>query len=271
MKTIFKIVVVALASLPAIATANPRALPFTYTTDTLGAGQVEIEQFVDLSPRKALTAGSSTSGEWFLPSAFQTEIEIGLAERLELGLYMTFVPSVGEGYQAVGEFRGVANGVKQRLRYVFADLGEWPVDVGVYGEITENEKEIELEGKLLLQRRFGDVRIAANLSSEYELYFSHERTVVLNPSLGVTYEATAKLHLGVDAFLNGEYPLHPRPVARTFELGPEAYVGPAVMVNFGKLWWGVGAYLRVTDTGHTLQPGEPYGPLYVRTMLGYNL
>ena len=53
------------------ASANPRALPFTYTSDQNAAGDVEIEQFVDIAPRKALTATSSSgSGDWFLPSAF---------------------------------------------------------------------------------------------------------------------------------------------------------------------------------------------------------
>jgi hypothetical protein len=256
---------------PALASANPRALPFTYTTDTLVDGQVEIEQYVDLAPRKAAAADSQNA--WFLPSAFLTEIEVGLAERLELGLYLTFVPTPSaEQFQNVGQFPGMGNGLKQRLRYVFADLGEWPIDVGVYGELTENEREVEFEGKLLLQRRFGDLRIAANLSSEYEYYFaSHQREVVLDPSAGITYEASAKLHLGIDSWLRSEYPMHPKPMMRTFGLGPAAYVGPAVMYNFGKLWWAVGAYVRVTDFDHTLVAGEPYGPLYVRSMVGYNL
>ena len=97
---------------------------------------------------------------WILASQFQTEIEYGLTDRLELGLYLTlapmdpsvmFAPSMPEG-----------TGVKQRLRYRFADAGRWPVDVAVYGEVTENQREIELEGKVILQRRLGPFRIAAN-------------------------------------------------------------------------------------------------------------
>ncbi len=258
--------------LPAVAAANPRSLPFTYTTDTLDEGRVEIEQHVDVVAERALTQAHSTgTGEWFLPSAFATEIEIGLAERLELGLDLTFVPSPGQSYLGAGEVPGAGNGMKQRIRYIFADLGEWPVDVGVYGELTETERELAFEGKILLQRRLGDFRIAANLSTAYVRYWSHAREVVLDPSLGVTYEATAKLHVGIDSWLRGAYPIDPEPVTRTFGLGPAAYVGPAVMINFGKLWWAVGAYVRVTDTSHTLQPDEPYGPIYVRSMVGYNL
>jgi len=94
---------------------------------------------------------------------------------------------------------------------------------------------------------------------------------VLNPSLGATYEITPKLHVGIDSWLRGEYPRNPPPSKRTFGLGPQAYAGPAVMTNFGKLWWAVGAYVRVTEPSHHLQIGEPYGPFYVRSMIGYDL
>jgi hypothetical protein len=262
--------VVVLAALASRASANPRALPFTYTTDTLPKGGVEIEQYVDLVLLRAVSS-TSTAVEWYLPSAFQTEIEIGLADRLELGLYMTFVPDPGEQFASKALFPGTGNGLKQRLRYIFADPGTWPLDVGLYGELVENEREIEIEGKLLLQRRFDRVRVAANLSGEYEFYFTGQREIVLNPSLGVTYEVTPSFHLGVDSWLRGEYPQHPAPSSRTFGLGPQAYVGPAVMFNFGKLWWAVAGYVRVTELSHHLQIGEPYGPLYVRSMIGYDL
>ncbi|HEX4419331.1 MAG TPA: hypothetical protein VH165_15575 [Kofleriaceae bacterium] len=259
-----------LAATTATSHANPRPLPFTYTTDTLPAGGVEVEQYVDLEPLRAQNPISGDK-QWYLPSAFLTEIEIGIADRLELGLYMTIVPDPGEQLVNKALFPGEGSGLKQRLRYIFADPDELPVDVGVYGELTETEREVEFEGKLLLQKRFDRVRVAANISSEYELYFSEQREFVLNPSLGVTYEVSPKLHLGLDSWLRGEYPMNPKPASRTFGLGPETYVGPAVMTNFGKIWWAVGAYVRVSDFSHELQPGEPYGPIYFRSMIGYDL
>jgi hypothetical protein len=263
------VVLLCLAATAATSEANPRALPFTYTTDTLPEGKVEIEQYVDLVPLRAISPSSLP--QWYLPSAFQTEIEIGLTDRLELGLYMTFVPDAGEQFASKALFPGTGNGLKQRLRYIFADPGAWPIDAGVYGEVVENEREVELEAKVLLQKRFDRLRVAANVSGEYELYYSKQREIVLNPSLGVTYEITPSFHLGIDSWLRGEYPRNPKPAMRTFGLGPAAYVGPAVMTNFGRLWWAVGAYVRVTDFSHDLQPGEPYGPIYVRSMIGYDL
>src|ERR1700745_3946329 len=93
------------ATAGATAHANPRPLPFTYTTDTLGPGQVEIEQFVDLVALRAISPATA-SRQWYLPSAFQPEIEIGLADRLELGLYLTFVPDPGEQLASKALFPG---------------------------------------------------------------------------------------------------------------------------------------------------------------------
>lgn len=271
-------VLIALAGLavPAGAVhANPRALPFTYTSDTLAAGHAELEQTVDLVPLRGLSPANGEAS--YLASTFQTELEIGLTDRLELGLYLSLAPTpnpslIGEAAKLPG-----GTGLKQRLRYSLAPPGEWPIDVGLYGEIAETTFEIELEAKLLLQRRFGKLRVAANLWAEYELYFergqdgSHQRDLVLHPTLGATYEITPRLSVGVDSWVRGEYPTNPKPARRTFGLGPAAYVGPALMMSFGKVWWTVAAYGRVTDVNHDLAPGEPYGKLWARTMIGYDL
>ena len=262
---------VAIPILLAAATAhgNPRALPFTYTTDTLAPGHVELEQYADLVTMRGVT--SSSTKESYLASAFQTEIEIGLCDRLELGLYLTFVPTYGDRYGGQTVPAGSGTGLKQRLKYLFADPGAWPIDLGIYGELVERESEIELEAKVLVQKRLGKLRIAANLTGELELYFSKQRDLVIAPTLGATYEVTTRFHVGLEAFLRGEYPQHPKPPVRTFGLGPQAYLGPTVLYNFGKLWWSTGVYARITEASHDLQPGEPYGRLWIRSVIGYDL
>jgi hypothetical protein len=270
---------VVLAAMASTAHANPRALPFTYTTDTLAPGQVEFEQTVDLVPLRAVGVnGTNTS---YLASQFLTEFEIGIAERLELALYLTFVPTVNANViepqtQAI---MPEGNGAKQRIRYTLAPLGEWPVDVGVYGELSENEHEFEFEGKILLQRRIGKLRVDANLWAEYELYLARQadgsiqRDVVINPTLGATYEVTPKFSVGIDSWLRGEYPTNQymAPATRPFALGPEYYIGPALMMSFGKIWWTVAGYVRATDFDETPPVGSYFGRVWFRTMFGYNL
>lgn len=254
----------------ATAHANPRPLPLTYTTDTLAPGAAELELFTDLVPLRAISP-ATTMETSYLASAFTLELEVGLAPRLELGLYATLVPSLGDSLANAAQLPGAGTGLKQRLRYTFSDPGAWPVDVGIYGELTENERELEVESKVLIERRFDRVRVAANLSAEYELYFAGQREWVLNPSAGATYELSPRYHVGIDGFLRGEYPTSPRPAMRTFGLGPHVYAGPAVLLSFEKVWWSIGGYVRLTDAGHDLGPGEPYGRVWVRSAVGFDL
>jgi hypothetical protein len=260
--------IVALTFVTIDAEAHPRPLPFTYTSETLGEGELEIEQYADVVPVRALnaeTGGRATA----LLSQLQTEIEYGLRDRLELGLYFTFAPSPSDEFTNAPRLTE-GTGIKQRLRYQFAAPGEWPVDLGLYGEVVENDREVELEAKILLQRRIGRMRIAANIWGEYELYYAPHKDLVFNPTLGATYEITPSVHVGVESWSRTEWP-SPAPHPRPFDLGPHIYVGPTVLFQLGKLWWANGIYGRVTDPDHSNDVGEAFGPVWFRTIVGFEL
>ena len=72
--------------------ATPRPLPYTYIYETLPAGSAEVELYTDLVPLRVsdLLTGAPT---WTLGMQFQTEIEYGITDRLELGLYLDFAPT----------------------------------------------------------------------------------------------------------------------------------------------------------------------------------
>jgi hypothetical protein len=252
----------------AVASATPRPLPFTYTTETLGQGALEVEQYVDVTPAMALDDSGQPAG--YMGTQFQTEFEYGITDKLELGLYVVYVPTPSD-YVGVAEMTE-KTGAKERLRYVFANPGEWPIDVGVYGELVEGDTEAEFEAKILLQRRLGKLRIDANLWGEYEFDLSGPvREWVANPTLGATYEITPAVHLGAEGWMRVKFPNVDVPSPRPIELGPMAYVGPAVLFNFGKLWWSTGIYGRVTDIGRQMNPGEGFGPIWARMVLGFEL
>jgi len=251
------------------ARATPRPLPFTYTYDTLGEGETEIENYVDLTPVKAL---STQSGQpvWYTATQFQAEYEHGITDRLELGLYLAFQPSPGEGYANVATLTE-GTGFKERLKLRLADEGEWPIDVALYGELVEYTTEFEIEAKLILAKRFGKLRVAANAWAEREWYYSvGQQDWVLNPTVGVTYQVTPAFHAGLEYWMRVELP-DPAPNPRPFSVGPNQFVGPALMVNFGSFWWATGVYLRVNDIDRTAQPLDNYGPIWVRTVVGIEL
>src|SRR5689334_11812208 len=80
----------ALSARPAL--GNPRPLPFTYQHEQLGKGETEIEQFVDYTPTRAQAIPSGDLA-WYGSTSFTTEIEHGISDRLELGLYLTLAPA----------------------------------------------------------------------------------------------------------------------------------------------------------------------------------
>ncbi|HVT08492.1 MAG TPA: hypothetical protein VHO67_13615 [Polyangia bacterium] len=244
------------------ARANPRPLPFTYIYETLPHGDAEVELYTDLTPQRLLDANGQAG--WHLASQFQVEIEYGITDRLELGLYLTLQP-VDLDFPGAPDL-GEGNGVKQRLRYRFADSGVWPVDVAVYGELTENQREFEIEGKVILQRRVGPFRIAANLWAEREYTYRGEASWVLNPTAGVVFEKWFNVQPGIEYWMRGELE------DGKFTVGPAHYLGPTAIVQFGKIWWSTGAYLQVNHV-HAPTPvagveDTPFGPFWVRTIVG---
>jgi hypothetical protein len=261
-------IVAAILATSAVASANPRALPFTYPYETLAKGEAEIEQYADMTPVKALSA-STGAPAWLSLFRFQTEFEYGITDHLELGLYVQLSPDAGSGFAGAASL-GPGAALKQRLRYRFAEAGQWPIDVSVYGELVESRDEIEIEAKLNLQRRIGALRIMANLSAEHELYFDGKREWVLNPTLGATYQIAPWLHTGVESWMEVEFPT-PSPATRTFGLGPHVYLGPTVMFNWGKIWWSNGFYFRVTEVTRPADVGDAYGRVWARTVIGISL
>jgi hypothetical protein len=247
------------------ARANPRPLPFTYQSETLAKGAGEVEQFIDYMPTRVVS-GTTGAPIWYGSTQFQTEVEYGLTDRLELALYFTFVPDPGERYVQVPTLIQ-GNGMKQRLRWRLADPEAWPIDVALYGEVAENEREIELEAKIILQRRFGRLRLITNLWAEREFYYDGRREWVLNPTAGATIELGERVHIGVEGWMRAEF-LDGFSGPRPFNLGPHYYVGPAVLLNFGTVWWTTAAYWRADEPGRTTQVGDAYGPFWVRTVVG---
>jgi hypothetical protein len=254
-----------LFSAPALAT--PRPLPFTYTADTLGEGESEVEQYVDLTPVKATNA-TTGSPVWYTATQFQTEFEHGITDDLELGLYVAFQPQPGEAYTSTATLTE-GTGFKERLRWHALQYGDF--GLALYGELVEYETEFEIEAKVILEQRWGKFRLAGNAWVEREFYYAqNQQDWVLNPTIGGTYQITPAFHAGVEYWMRVEFP-DPAPHPRPFAIGPNQFVGPALMFNLGHLWWSTGIYARVNDVDRVAQPLDDYGPIWVRTVVGLEL
>jgi hypothetical protein len=244
------------------ARANPRPLPFTYIYETLPRGEAEVELYTDVTPLRAINPNGAPAS--YLASQFQTEIEFGLTDRLELGLYLTLAPT-NPGFMDTASMPE-GTGIKQRLRYRFAEAGQWPIDLAVYGEVTENEREIELEGKIILQRRAGPLRLVANAWAEREYYYTGAHEWVLNPTAGVVLEKWITVQPGIEYWMHAEHL-----DGGGWVVGPEHYIGPTCILQLGKIWWSNGVYLRANGIRTpVVGSGDPYGAFWARTIVGIN-
>jgi hypothetical protein len=271
MKTRAKLVLsgfLAASALPAVAFANPHPLPFSYPYQTLPKGKIEVEEIVDLTPMRVArerddgTRDAVTS----LRSRLQTELEIGVTDRLELALYFQFQQGATADTPAMR-----FDGLKQRLRYRFAEEGDLPVDLGLYLEFAEFHNEIEIEQKVLMSRRFGYLTAVCNLWVEQEYYFqTQEWKLIYNPTLGATYEFSPSFMLGLEYWARGRFDKDQAAaeVSSDIPSGTRHYLGPAVLLQSGEAWWSTGVYARLDHLGQTQQAEDPYGKVWIRTMVG---
>ena len=257
--------VIAIGTLVAsTATATPRVLPFTYPYETLPEGSAEIEQFVDATwvrIPKAIGATDTTFAPAFVHT---TEIEYGVTDRLEVASYLTWSQDASPTPAMTFE------GTQARARYRVGDEGELPIDVAFYLEGALFHDEYELEEKVILSKRFGNLHVMANLWVEQEFARGQAGAVlIVNPTFGVTYQLAPQLHLGAEYWARGE--LAPDAAAGSvaqFNEQLHHFVGPAVSFTFGKLWWTVAAYSRVDRLSRASQLGDAYGKVWLRTAVG---
>lgn len=273
MKYVPLLSVLVLAALAPSAAANPHANPFSYPYGTLPAGQLEVEQYLDLVPVRVERENpdGTLDGVYGLRSVLTTELEFGITDRLELGWYFQF----RQGASSTTPFLRF-DGVKQRLHYRFAEAGELPVDIGVYAELAEFHNELEFEEKLLLARRFDALYVVANLWVEQEWYFQTGDTkYIYNPTLGVSYELLPKVIVGAEYWARGRFDN-----ATTSATDPNNsdaptsahhYLGPTLLLQTANVFLSLGVYARLDHIGEPQAVNDPYGKLWVRSIVGVEL
>lgn len=256
-----KLLVLAALAAPTSALANPRNLPFSYNASTSARGELEVEQFVDIIPIRLeheLPDGSAEST--MIPRyELETELEYGLTDRLEYGLYFAFRQGATVDTPVI-RFQGI----KQRLRWRFS-RPEWPVQLAAYGEVATFHDEIEVEEKLILDYRAGRVRALANLWIEQEWYFVDDDTkYVYNPTAGATYELSPAFTVGAEYWVRGRFDA---------EMGDTAhhYAGPTFLAQRGDYWIAAGLYARLDALGRATAIDDPFGKVWVRLIAGIGL
>jgi hypothetical protein len=261
-------VVAAALTLSSRAHANPRPLPFTYPYETLPEGSAEIEQYVDATWVRTPSDPAATDTTFAPNYLLQTELEYGITDHLEMGAYVVFSQQPNAAADPTLTFEGV----KYRLRYRFAEEGEWPVDTAVYLEGAAFHDEYEIEGKVILGKRIGKLKLMANAWVEEEWERGKDAAFIINPTIGATYQLDPKLFLGIEYWARGQVsPPSGLDDVDAFNAKVHHFLGPAVSMMFGKVWLSVGVYARLDELSRSSMVGDQYGKIWVRSVLGLDL
>jgi hypothetical protein len=182
--------------------AQDRLFTYTYQSSVLNKGQRELESW------NTLRTGRD---DYYARFDNRTEFEIGLGHNLQTSFYidLTSITETGsvDATKAVSTENeiGFSNEWKLKLLDPVAD----PIGLALYGEAGISSFEYELEGKLILDKKIGNLTIAANgvLESEWapgyagnELEWQKEKKIEgylafaysLNPKFQLTIENAYK-------------------------------------------------------------------------------
>ena len=202
-----------LCGLASTASADRRLFTYTYEYSTELQGETSLQLWHTQS-RTTWETDTSQALEHGL------EIEHGLTDHWDAALRLVFeqinsgdpaLPSTPYGFQRV----------QLDTRYRFADRGEWPVDVLLYGHGAKpfGQHIYDASAAAVLARDFDAATVAININGAVE--FKPDPEPRFGYAAGITYELHPKLNLGAETYAtisDGE---------RAFAGGPVIALAPA--------------------------------------------
>lgn len=227
LKSTLLAVATALLAMPS-ADAGQRRFAYNYETLTAPKGTIEFENWVTW--KHSDLVGGDDADQW----QFRHEIEFGVTDRFQLALYVAdwnYNEDDDEGHQT--RYKGTGLEAIYNLTNPNTDL----IGSALYGEVVVGEQMVKLEGKILLEKRFGPVSIVYNavLEAEWEGEDYHEETGEFQQTFGVSYDVTKNLSVGFEALHEIEMPNWEETESGRFFVGPNVSVRAGRF--FGTLAW----------------------------------
>lgn len=215
------------------ARADWRSYVWTYEYQTVEQGEASLETFFTISAPDIDSLENNTSSE------HQIELEVGMTERFDFGIYQVFTqgPSGSLHYE----------GFKLESRYRFGERGQYPVDPLIYLEYKGKQdlSEHVLEVKFILARDFGPTNISFNPMVEFETDSETEAEY----AIGVRRNISPLMKIGVEAKGSNK----------------GNYIGPVISHGRDDLWVTLGSAFGVGN----IDDGEP--EFQLRLLLGMEI
>ena len=232
------------------AQAGSRRFTYVYEATTAAPGSVESENWVTWKT-------NPEEDRRFNSVDFRNEIEFGVTEHLQLGIYLA-----DWGYRedpAAHEHGFSYKSSAVELIYNLSNPTTDLLGVALYGEVRGGPDELELESKVILQKNIDRFVLAYNgtLEAVWEGNHLRERAGEFAQSFGVSYELTPAWLIGVE--LLHEIDL---PDWREAEKSV-VYGGPNLSYRRGSWWATLTPLVQLTDRSSEVA-------LQTRLIFGFN-
>jgi len=141
--------------------AQDRLFNYTYQSTVLNKGQKELEVWTTLRSRR---------DNYFRGIDQRLEFEVGLGRKLQTAFYLNYGYSKGvEETNGIQTLNGSVNySFSNEWKYKMSDPVANFIGSGLYFEYGIGSSEIELEGKIILDKQIGRTLHAFNIIGEYE-------------------------------------------------------------------------------------------------------
>ncbi len=231
-RLIIAAVLTASSLLPATATAGQRRFAFTYEATTAAKGSLEMENWVTWQARR----GSGSNSNEF---DFRHELELGLTEHLELGLYLSDWSITRSG----GHTETVWSNVAAEFIYNLTNPTTDTLGSALYLETQLGDELFALEAKLLLQKNIGPWLLAYNaaLEARWESSGYREQNGEFQQTLGISYQINPRFTIGAELLNEMDFVDWGTASNRTL------YIGPNASVRFGRAFATATVLFQATD------------------------
>lgn len=217
-----------------VAKAGARRFTYVYEATTAAPGSVESENWV--------TWGTSPREERDFNSVdFRNEIEFGVTDHFQIGLYLA-----DWGYRedpAANDHGFSYQSSAIELIYNLTNPTTDLLGLALYGEVRGGPEELELESKVILQKNVGRFVLAYNgtLEAKWEGDRLEERAGEFSQSAGLSYEVSPTWLLGAELLHEIDLPDWSQAADSV------VYGGPNVSYR-NKTWWAtVTPLVQLTD------------------------
>ncbi len=211
--------------------AHERLWTFTYDTDYLPKGLLELEQWITYEEGRTNN---------FYSWSMRTEIEYVPSPRLSLALYLNYSRVLLVDGNSLSD-RFTFSGISIAGIYRFTNPRTSLLGTGLYLEYSYDVGKTALEEKLLLSRWFSDrLNVALNIVLEQEwkkdlIYGNYLREAVLYFSGGFAY-MLGGYALGLEFYQHNEWSGTILPSSWTQAEHHAFFVGPAMHYSIDRFW-----------------------------------